>query len=412
MSPAVSPTRVVPAGPSELVSEAEAWLAAHGLPGRRDEAWRYAPVSRFRDAVAAAGPAPAATPQGAALAGVVGWHDAPTLVLVNGLWDEGLSIPGRAGTDGLLDSGPLRGIVGSGCVDGFDALNRVGHRSSALIATAPGAAEVLVQVVHLSVPSAGTTVAHPRTVVDVAPRSSLTLVETFVGGDHTMLTNAATVIRVGEGGHLRHHRVQVGDPSGLHVGHTHARLATGATLHLGLFELGAAAAHHRCDVVLAGDHATVTAAGLYSPGPDQHHDTLVRVEHAASDGTSRQHLRGVVADGGRGSFSGSVVVDAGTTGNDASQANHSLLLGRHAEADSRPWLEIHSDDVRCSHGSSVGRLDDDALFYLRSRGIDRATARRMLIDAFVADALGAISPPQVATWVSGLFDAAHREVPR
>ena len=178
------------------------------------------------------------------------------------------------------------------------------------------------------------------------------------------------------------------------------------------FDTGAAIAHHRVDVEFAGDDSSASIVGLYTPGPNQHHDTMIRVDHASSGCTSDQHLRGVIADHGRGSFSGAVVVAAGTTRTDAGQVNHNILLGPNAEADSRPWLEIYSDDVSCTHGSSVGRLDDDALFYLRSRGIAVGDARRILVEAFVREVIESISPPPVRAWLEDRFSPPIEGGPR
>lgn len=392
------------------------WLEANGLPGRGDEAWHYTNVAALRAALATSSPAEivpvssmllgADDDAGAAgpdlLTDVVAWHDSPTIVFVNGVWSRDLSRVGHIATGVRFDgTGPARFLAAP--VDGFDALNWAGHPAGAAISTAAGSTGGFVQVVHLSVPSAGPTVAHPRTVIDVAAGSDLTVVETFIGADREMLTNAATAIRVGDGAQLDFHRTQFFHPSSMHVGHTNVVLGARAGLRMGTFDTGAAIAHHRVDVGFAGDDASASVTGLYTPGPNQHHDTMIRVEHASSGCTSNQHLRGVIADHGRGSFSGAVVVAAATTRTDAGQLNHNVLLGPNAEADSRPWLEIYSDDVSCTHGSSVGRLDDDALFYLRSRGIAAEDARRILIDAFVREVVESISPPSVRSWLADRF---------
>lgn len=414
-------TSELDSAPPSIGAAGTEWLETNGLPERGDEAWRYTDVATLRAAFATSMLAEstpsleAATAVGAVgtdlLSDVVAWHDSPTLVFVNGVWNRDLSRFGHLGTGIRFDPiGPARFVAVP--VDGFDALNWASHPAGAAISTDTGSTGGFVHVVHLSIPSTVPTVAHPRTVIDVAASSELTVVETFIGGDREMLTNAATAIRIGDDAQLHFHRTQFCDPASMHVGHTNVLLGTHAGLHMGTFDTGAAIAHHRVDVEFAGDDSSASIAGLYTPGPNQHHDTMIRVDHASSGCTSDQHLRGVIADHGRGSFSGAVVVAAGTTRTDAGQVNHNVLLGPHAEADSRPWLEIYSDDVSCTHGSSVGRLDDDALFYLRSRGIAVGDARRILIEAFVREVIESVFPPSVRTWLRGRFAPPMQGEPR
>jgi Fe-S cluster assembly protein SufD len=420
----MSTTQLDPAPPPIGAAGTE-WLETNGLPERGDEAWRYTDVATLRAAFATSTRAEStpdvapsldsATPDGAvgtALpADVVAWHDSSTLVFVNGVLSLDLSRVGHIANGLRLDrTGPAKFVAAP--VDGFDALNWASHSAGAAISTVTGSTDGFVQVVHLSIPSAVPTVAHPRTVIDVAPGSELTVVETFIGGGEQTLTNAATAIRIGDDAQLHFHRTQFCDPASMHVGHTNVVLGTRAGLRMGTFDTGAAIAHHRVDIGFAGDDSSASIAGLYTPGAQQHHDTMIRVDHASSGCTSDQHLRGVIADHGRGAFSGAVVVGAGSSRTHAAQLNHNILLGPHAEADSRPWLEIYSDDVSCTHGSSVGRLDDDALFYLRSRGIAVGDARRILIEAFVREVIESVVPPSVRTWLRGRFAPPIQGEPR
>jgi Fe-S cluster assembly protein SufD len=163
---------------------------------------------------------------------------------------------------------------------------------------------------------------------------------------------------------------------------------------------GISVARNAVDVVLRGDRAAVELRGLDLPVGDDRHDTAVTVEHAASHGQSRQLFKAAVDDHARASFSGRVIVAPGTAGTDADQTSRGLLLAPTAQADTRPWLEIFSDDVRCTHGSSVGRLDRDGLFYLRARGVPEAQARSMLVGGFIAEMTDAIELPSLRAVVS------------
>jgi Fe-S cluster assembly protein SufD len=168
---------------------------------------------------------------------------------------------------------------------------------------------------------------------------------------------------------------------------------------------GADIARSAVVALLAGPDASIELNGLYLPAGDQRHDNVITVDHAASGCTSTQLFKGVIDDHARGSFSGRIIVRPGTVRTDARQLNHNLVLRPTAQADTRPRLEILADDVRCKHGASVGRLDDDALFYLRSRGIPTGMARSMLVDAFIAEITERISPPSLRDRLCGIASA-------
>ena len=149
-----------------------------------------------------------------------------------------------------------------------------------------------------------------------------------------------------------------------------------------MVSLGGTLARHEVNVRLAGEGARVDLDGLYMPSGDQHHDNPVLVEHAAAHCTSRQLYKGIVNDHGHGIFNGHIIVRPDALGSDARQTNKNLILSDQAEVDTRPRLEIFTDEVSCTHGAAVGRLDQDALFYLRSRGIPKAMARGLLTYGF------------------------------
>ncbi len=206
------------------------------------------------------------------------------------------------------------------------------------------------------------------------------------------MTNADTDIRLGHHATLAHHRIQSEAAGATHLGHTRVLQGAESRYEATSIMFGADIARHAIDVILAEPHAHTALTGLYHPVGNQRHDTTVCVDHAASGGSSTQLFKGVVDDHARGAFSGRIIVRPGTVATDAHQSNHNLVLQPTAQADSRPWLEIFADDVRCTHGATVGRLDDDALFYLRSRGIPVAESRAMLIDAFIGEIIATLEP--------------------
>ena len=347
---------------------------------------------------------------------LAGHHGGRRCVFVNGVAHPELSDDEPCDGLWLGDAAGLRARAPSPRtgsdepVDGFQALNWVAGSDVAAVVVAPDATvDASVHVVHLAVPGLVRTAVHPRTVLLARPGSRVHLIETFAGapgGSGASVTNASTRIVAGEGSSVTYHRIQAEDSAAIHVGRATIDQAAGSTLRATSIMVGGRIARCAVDVRFTGPDGRADVAGLYLPGGRQRHDTVVSVDHQASRCSSTQRFTGVVDDHGRGSFSGHVIVRPGTTGTDAHQSNRNLVLAPTAQADSRPWLEIFADDVRCTHGATVGRLDEDALLYLRSRGIPRHQARMMLIAAFAAAIIDDIDPPTLRERVEAMAAAA------
>jgi Fe-S cluster assembly protein SufD len=398
--------------------DAQAWLREHGLPSARDEAWKYTPLSDIL--TIPLGPAaarPARLLDAANVDALAGNLGGPRLVFVNGEFSPRLSHIGRLQA-GLRCGGRALGPSsprGAGRTedpsrfDGFQALNQVASRDRAVVLVAPDTdATEPVHVVHLQVPGDAPTVSHPRTFIGVGAASHLTVIETYAGLPGRGLTNAVTEIDVAADATLVHHKVQAEATDRVHLAHTSIRQADRSEVRSYSFMLGADIARDAVDATLVGPDATVALRGLYLPIGTQRHDIVTVVEHAASGGRSRQLFKGVVDDHARGSFSGRIIVQPDTIATDADQTSRSLLLAPTAEADTRPWLEIFADDVRCTHGATVGRLDDEALFYFRTRGINERDARTMLIAAFIDELTTAIQPDALRRHLGTLLAAKSR----
>ena len=210
------------------------------------------------------------------------------------------------------------------------------------------------------------------------PGSRLAVVETYAGvAGAVTCTNAVTQVVVAGGATVEHYKVQDESDTGFHLGLLDVRQGPDSRLSSLSLALGSRIARHEVRVRLEGEGAHTTINGLYLPGGDRHHDNPVLVVHAAPRCTSRQLYKGIAADRGHGVFNGRIVVLPAAPGTDASQTNQNLLLSDHAEIDTRPRLEIFTDDVKCTHGAAVGALDPDALFYLRSRGVPLEQAKTM-----------------------------------
>jgi Fe-S cluster assembly protein SufD len=156
-------------------------------------------------------------------------------------------------------------------------------------------------------------------------------------------------------------------------------------------------------VLLAEEGASCRLDGLFAGEAEQLLDHHTLIDHAMPHGTSRQLYKGILGGAARGVFRGRVIVRPGAQKTDAEQSNPNLLLSAGAEVDSKPQLEIHADDVQCRHGSSIGRLDEDALFYLRARGLDEAAARDLLMRGFAAEVLDALPVPALGTALASLL---------
>lgn len=379
----------------------------------REEAWKYTPIdeitSRTERAVTATGEFDAAvTPS--ILDALAGSPRGPRLVFVNGFYDAELSEQHGLASGvwcGLADPGHQPAAL----VDLDADRSTEGGDVAVVIADAGARMVEPLHIVHVAAPGDGAAqsgvVAHPRTVIEAGPSSRLIIVETYCGVEGPTVTDTSTRIHLAEGADLEHCRIQVESPAATHVGHTAIEQGAASRLYMTSITIGADIARNEIDVLLAGPDAHTELTGLNMTAGHQRHDTVVSVDHAASHGASNQRFAGVVDDHGRGSFSGEIIVRPGTVATDAHQSNRNLVLDPNAEADTRPWLRILADDVRCTHGATVGRLDDDALFYLRSRGIAEPVARTMLVDAFIRDITDAIPTPTVREHVAALVTKEH-----
>jgi len=232
---------------------------------------------------------------------------------------------------------------------------------------------------------------HPRNLI-VAERSSRgTVIESYVAlGEATYFTNAVTEIVVEEGAHLTHLKVQRESSRSFHVGTIEARQARDSHFVSFSFATGASLARTNVFTVLGGPGAGATLNGLYMVNGQQHVDHQTRIEHAEPDCFSRELYKGVLDGASHGVFNGKVYVRPVAQKTDGKQSNNNLLLSPHARVDTKPQLEIFADDVKCTHGATIGRIDETALFYMKSRGINAPAARQLLTYAFAADVLETI----------------------
>lgn len=204
-------------------------------------------------------------------------------------------------------------------------------------------------------------------------------------GEADHYANSIVALSTGSRSKTAYTRIQDRHIGHVFTGRISATLGTDSTLRMASYDIGGGLVRNDIDINLASSGADAGFDGLYLAGDKQHIDNHTRVEHRVGPAVSSQEYRGILNGRCRAVWNGKAIVFAGADGTDATQANHNLLLSEHSEVDAKPELEIYADDVKCAHGTTVGQLDETALFYLQSRGIDKAEGRQMLTNAFAVD---------------------------
>lgn len=245
-----------------------------------------------------------------------------------------------------------------------------------------------IHLLYLSTVNGEPTVSHPRNLIIAEEGSEATIIESYAGtGNGSYLTNAVTEIVAGEGSKIEHYKLQQENLDAFHMATQQTYLATDSRVSSQSISFGGGLVRNNLGAVLNGNGAECNMNGLYLVKGHQHIDNHLNVEHAKPGCTSRELYKGILEDHSRAVFSGKIHVHPNAQQTDAQQTNRNLLLSDRAQVNSNPQLEIFADDVKCSHGSTTGQLDEEALFYLRSRGIDKEAARSLLIYAFASECI-------------------------
>jgi len=364
-----------------------AHLDEHGLPTLRDEDWKYTDLSQVIDIsnrwLNAAGDKRAPNPQGSHIESIISSIDATWLVISNG------SVDGRS-SEGITGSGieisrfsdaPSPFVMERPLADLNAALLQDGLR---IRVTGRVEKPVGVLVIDRAGSSAG--VSQSCVEVDVTPGASVELIEYHSSdGNEDHYANSVLSLAIGANAKVKHVRIQNRSLKHVQTGRTSVALGRNAELRMASYDLGGGLIRIDVDIDLSEPGSVVVFDGLYLAGDGQHIDNHTCVDHYVGPATSTQEYRGVLSGKCRCVWNGKAIVHKGADGTDASQANHNLLLSEKAEIDAKPELEIYAEDVKCSHGTTVGQLDESALFYLRSRGLSRSHATQVLTHAFAAD---------------------------
>jgi Fe-S cluster assembly protein SufD len=362
-----------------------------GLPTRRSEAWKYTdPASRLDAPTRLAEPpgeplSLPSLPHGAAVGLVNGF------VLTLGNPPAGVTISRLLAAESRL----LAGTFLADAVDWRDkplaALNTALFADGVLVHVARGVTvEAPIEIVSVGCQEDEPVEFHPRCLVVVEEGGAATLLERHIGTG-AYLSNGVVEVVLSERASLRHYKLQDESPAALHIAATGLALAGGASYEGCILQIGASLARCEVHAGLNGRGASLQLDGASLATGRQHLDNSTFVTHRAVGGRSRQMFRSVLDDLAHGVFQGCVLVERGAQKTDAYQLGQALLLSGRAEMDGKPALEIYADDVKCGHGASIGALDETALFYLRSRGLDESAARRLLIEGFLAEVVDRVS---------------------
>ena len=416
-----------PAWLREIREGAIARFTALGFPTTKQEAWRFtsvAPIAATHFAPPASGLPPLALRDVAALS-IIGTEGGPRIVFVDGRYAPGLSslagLPQGVQATSLAEatrSGPGGELARRHLAryapwrdSAFAALNTAFLADGAFVYVARDTALAQpLEVLFLATSGAGgaerPTVSHPRSLFVVERGARAALIESYASlADGVQWTNAVTETVVGEGARVELYRVQREGRNVYHIATTQSRQERDSYLALHALTLGGSLARHDITTVLDGPGAELILNGLYLLGGSQHADHHTVIDHAQPHCASHEFFNGVLAERAHGVFNGRIIVRPGAQRTDSKQTNNNLLLSTEARADSQPQLEIYADDVKCTHGSTVGPLDQTALYYLRSRGLSAETARSLVTYGFAAEILGRMQRPDVRERLDGLVRA-------
>ena len=379
-------------------------FAELGFPTTKDEEWRFtnvAPIARARFV-------PASGPWGYSL----GEYAGVQLVFMDGVFvGQASSLP-EGVEAGVFDDDaqPHLARYASFQRNAFVALNTALLTTGAFVRVARGAlVELPIQLVHIMTGGQADSLAHaePRSLITIGAGAQCTIVESYVGTPGAYFTNAVTEIVVGEGAVVDHYKVQQESSDAFHVATMHASLGRSANFSSHSIALGGRLVRNDANVTLSeGTEATLN--GLYIVNGTQHIDNHTEIDHAKPHGTSHELYKGILDGKATAVFNGRIIVRKDAQKTDSKQTNKNLVLSDEAVINTKPELQIFADDVRCTHGATIGQLDEEALFYLQSRGIERAQARSLLTYAFAQDILDRVKVQSIKDELEKvLFEKFH-----
>lgn len=383
-----------------------------GLPSPRDEDWKYTSIKPILKKPFTPAVGGSLSQQELDLFDIAEL-DTHRIVLVDGMYAPDLSRTG-----GLQDGVRVCGLAEAINEDpsqvrrwlgrltgepehGFRALNSAFLQDGVFIRIPDGChIDKPIELCCVQHSDSGDTATQPRHLIVAGEGSRCTVIERYLSThDNRYLTNTLTEVFAHTDARLEHYKLQQESPRGYHIGSWLIEQQAGSRVTTHNVALGGAIARTDIRVRLEGAHAACALNGVYVLNGRQHVDNHTRVDHCVADTVSEEFYKGVLDDRSRAVFHGRVVVHPDAQRSDARQQNRNLLLSGDAEVDTKPQLEIYADDVACSHGATVGQFSEEALFYMKTRGVDDQTARSLLTFAFANEIIGKFELPALRTYI-------------
>lgn len=403
---------------TQLRQQAQGLFERQGLPAKKVEDWKYTSLWQLsREGFTH--DAKATTLQASEVADVAVLEDAYRIVIVDGRFSAELS-----NIDGL-ESGltiipmaeaweqaePLLGQQIDLDKPGLNALNTMLMQDGAYIhVAADNSIAKTIELLVISTADNDRLATHLRHLVQLEAGAKATLVENYVSvGETQGFTNVVTEVNLADNASLNHFKLQHESLGHYHIATLASKQAEGSQWHTNNISLGSKLARNDIHSQLLGEQSHVTLDGLYLVTGDQHVDNHTRIDHAVPNTTSDEVYKGVLDGKSHAVFNGKVFVHQDAQKTDSSQSNKNLLLSRSSEIDTKPELEIYADDVKCAHGSTVGQIDQQQLFFLRARGLDETAARSLLTYAFAVDVLQRIKSEPIR---QGLSNVIEKRLPK
>ncbi len=390
-----------------------------GLPTARrgNEIWKYTNVGPIADAAFSYPFHVSSEVKPADVRRVAPWHDGwASVVFVNGRYSRALSAAADA-LDGARVTNLAEAVLADGDViekhlarhatfedDGFTALNTAFLQDGAFVHVPEGESPPSpLHLIFVTTGDAQPTASYPRTLIVAGANSRLTVIESYVSlSPARYFTDAVTEIVLADGAQIEHYRLLLESADAFHVGTSRVYQGRDSTFSSTSFARGAAIGRNDFRVLLDEPGSSCFLKGLYVTSGTQHVDNYINIDHAKPHTRSRLYYRGILDGSSRAVFGGIVLVRPGAVKADSHQEDKNLILSEEAEVDSKPSLEIYADDVKCGHGATAGTVAEDAIFYMRSRGLDPETATAFLIKGFASEIIDGVRVPPLRAYLGRL----------
>ncbi len=397
----------------ELRLQALAQFNNQGLPSKKEEDWKYTSLWDFSQQVFEHQPKETEL-SSAQVEQLAVLDKSYRAVIIDGVFSEAHSQLGSLPT-GLTISRLADGLEQAQAhlnkqIDlnksGFNALNTLLMNDGVVITVDSGLhIEQAIEILVINTGETDALASHLRHLIVLADNSQATVIEHYVSlNDARSLTNVVSEVVLAENAELNHYKLQQESEQAFHIATLAAKQATNSQWRTNNIALGGKLARNDVHSQLLGEAAHVVMDGLYLLNNEQHVDNHTRIDHAVPNTTSEELYKGILDDNSHGVFNGKVIVHKEAQKTDANQQNHNLLLSRGCEIDTKPEMEIYADDVKCGHGSTVGQLNADHLFFLRARGLDEVAARSLLTYAFAVDVLDRIPSETIRQGLSAIIE--------